>query len=477
MVRYVSSALILTVLMVVFLGRCHYSNMSVGMMGPAYNAVSRVSDLKHTIDMHYYEHNTLPASNLELRKPEPDQYGKQAALLQHLEVLPGGILYVQFTAENKGIPVELVYKPTIESSYRLNWTCSSYNLTQALRDALWEPCGDAPAAFDREQAIRPQELEKSADDYLAQVTAAQRQKHVKAPQETIDCEALQLAGNDYLHINPDHIEYWSLQTQPERRFRFERPENNAPAAHWGLYDSAYVYRESRLWTYNADHPQGVATTINLLNPYRLYRDQDLLIANTGVGLTRIDLCQPQAKVKDTYLLELGAYSQIQDFVMVNNLIYLTALEPNRGQAHSALQIVSLRSNRPLGFLKLEGQSRGLAVVGRRIYVANGTRGIAILDGFDPSMPRLLSRIATMDFASDLMLHNDYLVLADRLAGLKIYYLDGDSLALTQTLPTDQAAIQVKRLSERYFSVSFKNGTTALYQWQNNKVVPVALSSR
>ena len=89
MVRYVSSALILTVVLVVLLGRCHYSNMTVGMMGPAHNAVARIGDLKHAIDMHYYDHHQLPDSNLELRKPEPDQYGKQAALLQRLEVLPG----------------------------------------------------------------------------------------------------------------------------------------------------------------------------------------------------------------------------------------------------------------------------------------------------------------------------------------------------------------------------------------------------
>lgn len=476
MVRYVSSALILTVVLVVLLGRCHYSNMTVGMMGPAHNAVARIGDLKHAIDMHYYDHHQLPDSNLELRKPEPDQYGKQAALLQRLEVLPGGILYAQFAAENKGIPVELVYTPSTAGRHRLNWTCSSYNLTQALRDALWEPCGDAAAAFDREQALRPQELAQSADDYLQRVTAIQREKISNTPREPMDCSALQQAGNDFLHITARRIEYWSLQDDRQRRFALDRPQDNSSPAHWALNGNAYLYRNNRLQVFNADHPAGLLTPIHLLQPYRIRRDGSLLLANTGVGVTRIDLCRPEPAIKDTYLLELGAYHQIQDFVPANNLIYLTAQEPNRGLSHSALQIVSLRSNRPVGFLKLEGQSRGIAIAGRHIYVANGARGIAILDGFDPTMPRLQSRIATQDFASDLLLQGDYLLLADRLAGLKVYYRDGDSLALAQALPTAQAAIQIKRLTERYFAVSFKNGTTALYQWQDNKAAPIELSS-
>ena len=113
--------------------------------------------------------------------------------------------------------------------------------------------------------------------------------------------------------------------------------------------------------------------------------------------------------------------------------------------------------------------------GRIAYVANGTRGIAIIDVFDPTIPRLLRQVATMDFASDMLLKGQYLLVADRLAGLRVYQLVGDSIVEVQSIPTEAAAIQLTSLSDQYIGVSFKNGTTALYQWPDNKVVPVALN--
>ena len=72
-------------------------------------------------------------------------------------------------------------------------------------------------------------------------------------------------------------------------------------------------------------------------------------------------------------------------------------------------------------------------------------------------------------SSDLSRHGQFTYTHD-------WASEVDSLALAQALPTAQAAIQIKRLTERYFAVSFKNGTTALYQWQDNKAAPVELSS-
>ena len=473
MIRFVSSAVILTIIAVVLLGRCHYDNASVNAMASAYSAAASVSHVKQQIATYYYDHQKLPDSNVELRQPEPEQFGRRAALLKRVEVLPGGILYAQFTAENKGVPVEVVYTPSRDGKYRLTWECASYNVTQGIREALMDNCADMASPFDRESLARQQAISRSADSYLEQVTAAQREKEVPKP-KTVDCTPFQQAANDFLHITAEKVGYWRLEPTPKPLFSFPRPDDSPATAYRALNGNAYLYFNNRLTQFNEDHPEGQPSRVNLLQPHRLHREKSMLLADSGVGITRIDLCQSLPKVKDTYLLELGAYNQIQDFLIDNGLVYLTALEGNRAQTHSALQLVSLRSNRPLGFLKLEGISRGIAVSGRIAYVANGAHGISIVDVFDPSIPRLLKRVSTMDFASDLLLKDDYLVVADRLAGLKVYKQVDDSIVETQSIPTDAAAIQLQALSDRYIGVSFKNGSSALYQWQNNKVIPVEL---
>ncbi|MBA55435.1 MAG: hypothetical protein CMK89_13350 [Pseudomonadales bacterium] len=474
MIRYVSSAVILTVIMVVLLGRCQFGSASIEAMSAAYNAVSSISHVKQQISMYYYDNQTLPASNIELRQPEPEQFGRRAPLLKRIEVLPGGILFAQFTAENKGIPVELVFTPSEDGKYRLNWECRSYNLTQALREALVENCSDSESPFDREYFARQEQLARSTDTYLEQVTAAQREKDTP-PIETIDCAPFQEARNDFLHITADRVEYWSLKAAPQRQYSFPRPDSSLSTANRAVNGAAYLYLGDRLTRFDADHPAGQPSQVNLLQPHRIRRQQEILLADSGVGITRIDLCKPLPVIKDTYLLELGAYNQIQDFILDNGLIYLTAQETHRTQSNSALQLVSLRSNRPLGFLRLEGNSRGIAVAGRIAYVANGAQGIAVVDVFDPTIPRLLKRFSTMDFASDLIMKGEHLLVADRLAGLRVYRVAEESITEIQSLPTEAAAIQLQPLTDNYIGVSFKNGTTALYQWLNNKVVPVALS--
>ncbi len=474
MLRYISSAVILTILMVIFLGRCHYSNMTVGVMGPAYDAASSIGYVKQQIDRYYYDHQKLPTSNAELRQPAPTQFSRRSPLLKAVEVLPGGILFARFTAENKGRNVELVYTPSRDGKYRLNWTCTSYNLTQPLRDALADSCSDSDTPFDRERFAREEALARSADEYLEQVTSTQRQKTAPEP-ETFDCGALEESADDFLQISADTVTYWSLKSTPKARFSFPRPDDSRATTHWALNGHGYLYHGNRLALFDAQTPAGKPSRVNLLQPNRFRRQGDLLLADSGVGITRIDLCQPVPQVKDTYLMELGAYNQIQDFTLHNGLAYLTALEANRARSGSALQIVSLRSNRPLGFLKLEGKSRGIALSGRTAYVANGARGISIVDVFDPTIPRLLQRVSTMDFASDLMVRGDYLLVADRLAGLRLYQRVGDTVVEIQSVSTEEAAIQLRALSDDYIGVSFKDGSSGLYRWQNNKVSPVALN--
>ncbi|RLU00680.1 hypothetical protein [Ketobacter sp.] len=473
MLRFVSSAVILTVLLVVFVGRCHYNTVSVGALGSVYDAVSTVAHVKQLIDRYYYDHQQLPGSNLELRQPDPLQFGRRAALLKQVEVLPGGILYAVFTAENKERNVELVFTPETDGKYRLKWQCTSYNLTEALREALLTPCADSDAPFDREHFARQEAIARSADTYLEQVTAAQRQI-TPTQVETVDCSPLQTAADDFLHITADQLSYWTLSPQPELQYQLPRPEGSPATAYWAVRGKLYLYQGSRLAQFDADRPAGISSRVNLLQPHRFRRQGELLLADSGIGITRIDLCPPQPKIRDNYLLELGAYNQIRDFILDNGLVYLTAQEAQRTDASAALQVVSLRSNRPLGFLKLEGQGGGIALSGRRAFVANGSHGIALVDVFDPTIPRLLKRVATMDFASDLLLHEQHLLVADRLAGLRVYRLTEDSLVETQVLTTDGAAIQLQEFDHSYVGVRFKDGTSALYQWQDNKVTPVAL---
>lgn len=474
MIRYVSFAAVLTVILVLVLGRCQQdTTASIEAMNATYQAVTAISQVKQQINMHYYDHQALPSSNAELRQPEADQFSRRAPLLKRIEVLPEGVLFVQFSAENKGVPVEVVYTPSLDGRYRLTWECRSYNLTQPLRQSLLEHCSDADRPFDRDHLARQEALAQSTDNYLDQITAEQREKDTPKA-ESFDCTPFQEAANDFLHITAEHVEYWTLEPL-QRSFHFPRPTGSHATAFRAVNGYAYLYQGDRLAQFSADHPDGELSKVNLLQPHRFRRQQELLLADSGVGITRIDLCKPTPAVKDTYLLQLGAYNQIQDFILDNGLVYLTAQEANRGNSNSALQLVSLRSNRPLGFLKLEGSSRGIVVEGRIAYVANGTRGIAIVDVFDPTIPRLLRQVATMDFASDLVLKGQYLLVADRLAGLRVYQLVGDSIVEVQSIPTEAAAIQLTPLSDQYIGVSFKNGTTALYQWQDNKVVPVALN--
>ena len=470
--RLVSLGLILTVLMVLLLGRCHDNNATVHLAMSSYGVISTVLNVRTQIDHYYYEYQELPDSNAAIRQPEPNEFSRKAPQLQRLEVLPGGKLFVQLTAQHEGQPIEFTYTPTIDDNYRLSWTCSSYNLTQHWHQLLPGLCSDAAAPVDLTEVSQQAEQQAAADHYLEQLSSEQR--GIEQARPTFDCSVIQQASSDFLYINGDQVEYWELGAQPQRLFSFPRPELAHQTAHWALAGNAYLYVNNRLQVFSQAQPDGSSTQINLLNPYRFQPAGTTLLANSGVGLTRIDLCQPTPKVKDNYLLELGAFNQIEDFLIIDNLMFLSALEAHRGNTYSALQIVSLKSNRSIGFLKLEGNSGGIAINGRLAYVANGSHGIAVVDIYDLTVPRLLSRVSTMDYASDLLILDDHLIVADRLAGLKVFQIQGESLHLTQALPTVQAAIQIKPLQPPYFSISFKNGSSALYQWYNNKVITVEL---
>lgn len=474
--RILSLGVILTILLALLLARCHYSNQTTTTLMTSYEATSNIAFFRSQINQYYYSYEELPNSNADLRQPAPEEFARKSTLLQRIEVMPGGKLLVQFT-DHDNQPSQVIYTPILDG-YRLTWSCSAFNLPQNLRQALPELCLESTAAYDRDAVVQQQEekqeQQQETQSYIEQISSAQREK--AEPVQSVDCSAVQSGSDDFLQISADTVEYWSLAEAPRKLYEFARPALGHETAHWATAGQAYLYVDNRLQVYDAEHPEGIATQVNLMSPSRFRRSENLLMANSGIGLSRINLCPPAPVVKDNYLLQLGAFSQIQDFILRDNLVFLTALEANRPRTYSALQVVSMRSNRAVGFLKLEGSSGGIVLQERIAYIANGSRGITLVDVFDPSLPRLLKQVAVRDFASDVALFDGYLVVADRLAGLKVFKPEAESLALIQEIPTPEAAIQIKPLARNYFAVAFKNGTSRLFQWHNYKVESVALSS-
>jgi hypothetical protein len=173
-------------------------------------------------------------------------------------------------------------------------------------------------------------------------------------------------------------------------------------------------------------------------------------------------------------MNLGAFNRISDFLLQDGRAYLSTQESVVGSPASALQITLLQSGRTAGFLKLDGKAQGLALNGRYLYVATGSYGIAVVDIFDATLPRLLRRVSTRDAAQDLLLLDGQLLVADRLGGLALFQLQDDQLQLVSRPSTTLTAEQLEWLGNGYVSVTAKDGTTSLWRWQHGVLTAVEL---
>lgn len=469
--RFVASGLVLTVIFVVVVGKNHFNNVNVGLMMPVYDALSSIDYVKGRILDHHYKTGELPNSNQDIHVSQPDGFKRKSSLLQSVTVYPGGVVHAIFTSEIDGQNSEIVYRPVKESRYNLNWKCTSYRLTQQWQDAMHDICQIADTPFDYQQYAREAELEQKTDHYLAQVQQDQRQQSPKQP-KTIDCPDLAHASNQFLHLSPTQFSVYKLPSLTKLGAA-ERPDSSR-IPHWAVHDQNYAYLNNRLAFFDNQSSTPTSTNIHLPGASRFYRTADQLWSNMGAGLARIKLCGSKSKIQDKFLLDLGSYNALIDFYLLDKWALITSQQNHTNQDTSALQLVSLNTNRVFGFLKLKGN--GYGVTGNQLvaFVANGSYGISVIDLYNPSLPKLVATVPTQDVAMDVKIMGNYLIVADRLAGLALYIIEGHQLHAIQTLATGIGAVQLNLLTDTLFSVTFRDGTTQLFELNNGTLNRVNL---
>lgn len=463
MVRFVVSGLVLIVI-VMLIGRCQLGNVGVGMGLSVHDTLAVILSTKSQIERYHYDRQKLPEENRDLNLPPPHLFGGKSPLIRHFEVLKGGVIYIQLTAEHRGHPVELVYRPTVESRYRLNWTCESYNLTKEWRATLPDVCGEAPALFDRSQI----EQAAATEDYLARVTREQRAALAQASETPAApaCVADALAPG-FAQVDDSQITVWRLGVVPGRQFALARPQDMARTGFLALEDQLYFYagdRVRRVLQGQVSQPPQVSA-VHLFDTRRWRWSDGRLWMNSGPGLVTLNPCANGFHMDTQYLLDLGAFNRIVDFALQDGLALLSTEESTPGSQYSAIQIVRLPANRALGFLRLEGRAHGLARGGRYLYVANGAHGISLVDLLDLNAPRLVRRISTRDAAMDVLVRDKQLLVADRLGGLALYQRQDDNLTLVQRSGSHITAEQLHDLGDDYIGVTAKDGTTSLWRWR------------
>ncbi|MEZ5511563.1 MAG: hypothetical protein R3F47_16995 [Gammaproteobacteria bacterium] len=469
MIRLVVSGVLLVVF-VILLGRCQLGNVGVGMGLTLHDTLSVIMGVQSDIERYHYANQRLPQNNRELGAPPPQQFNRKSPLIRDIEILRDGVVYIRLQAENKGRPVELVYRPKAESQYRLQWQCESFNITKEWRALLPQVCADAVAAFDRAAFVEP-----DTSEYLERVTREQREAAVINVEEITrpECEAA-LATPAFVQVTADTVALWSLGETPKPVLRVPRPATMHRTALLGRGDRLLAYADDRLHSADARNPQLTASTVAAFNTSRWRWQDNTLWLNSGPALLTIDLCDRSPRIATQYLMNLGAFNRISDFLLQDGRAYLSTQESVVGSPASALQITLLQSGRTAGFLKLDGKAQGLALNGRYLYVATGSYGIAVVDIFDATLPRLLRRVSTRDAAQDLLLLDGQLLVADRLGGLALFQLQDDQLQLVSRPSTTLTAEQLEWLGNGYVSVTAKDGTTSLWRWQHGVLTAVEL---
>lgn len=468
MMRFVVSGFFLIVI-VILIGRCQLGNVNVGMAQSLHDTVGEIMGIKSQIERFHYDRKKLPGENRDLGLPPPQQFNRRSPLIRHFEVLKGGVVFIQLTAENKGKPVEVIYRPAVESKYRLRWTCESFNLTKEWRGVLPDVCADATTPFDRSLLAD----DTNTEDYLARVTREQRAA-TERPEESAPepaCAAASLQPG-FVQVSENEVALWKLGDRPSRWFAQQRPEDMGRTAFFALEDRLYFYAGDRI---QLARPQQFprASDIHLFNTSRWRWLGDRLWVNSGPALITIDPCANGFGIDTQYLMDLGAFNRITDFIIQDGLVFMSTEESVPGSQGTAIQIVQLPSNRALGFFKLEGKAYGLARDGRYLYVANGSYGITVLDIFDVISPRQVRRVSTRDAAMDVLVQDKQLLLADRLGGLALYQRQDDNLTLVQQAATDITAEQLQPLGNDYVGVTAKDGTTTLWRWRHGLLEKVA----
>ena len=253
-------------------------------------------------------------------------------------------------------------------------------------------CQIADTPFDYQQYAREAELEQKTDHYLAQVQQDQRQQSPKQP-KTIDCPDLAHASNQFLHLSPTQFSVYKLPSLTKLGVA-ERPDSSR-IPHWAVHDQNYAYLNNRLAFFDNQSSTPTATNIHLPGASRFYRTADQLWSNMGAGLARIKLCGSKSKIQDKFLLDLGSYNALIDFYLLDKWALITSQQNHTHQDTSALQLVSLNTNRVFGFLKLKGN--GYGVTGNQLvaFVANGSYGISVIDsaGMNDQLVRAVIKFA------------------------------------------------------------------------------------
>lgn len=471
MVRFIASALVLGLIFFI-IGRCQLNNAAVGMGQSIYDTIAVIVDIKSSIARYYHRHQKLPNSNHDLKAPPPEQYARKSKLLRDIEVLENGIIYVRFQAENKGSPVELVYIPKPTSKYSFKWHCESFNLTKHWRSVIPEVCSETKAPFNKDLHVKP-----DTESYIKQVTEQQRQanKTQQPTENRLNCDAMAKANNGFVHIGKESVAL-VIPNRWENTLSIAKPQSLHSTAHLGLENYLVYFADNRLYWLKPEEPKPLQSSVFLNQPNRFIRDGEFFWANSGPGLIKISLCdQSEPNIKAQYPMNLGVYSVVNDFRILDNFAFLTTSQKTNRHLNSALQIVQLLPNKTIGFLKLEGKAKGLTVKDRYAFIANDRFGIAVVDIFDVTLPRLLQRTTTKDAALDILPMDNFFIVADRLAGVSVYVTDNTNLLHVKTIPTHSAAIQLSKINSQAIAVSLKNGETKLLEWNNGNLTPVDLN--
>jgi len=164
----------------------------------------------------------------------------------------------------------------------------------------------------------------------------------------------------------------------------------------------------------------------------------LVVADGVMGLKLVDITdREQPRVIDT--LDTGAYAR--HLAVADTLVAVA-------QESGGLLVARVADRRlvQLAALPLGGSARGIALgPGGRCYVASGPAGVSAVDLTDPTAPRLLWTVPSAAYTRGVALDGDRLWVAESDAGLRVFDVSNpDSVpAPLGTIGTSRAANRIR----------------------------------
>ena len=453
---------------------------------------SLLANVKASQVEYYMMRGKFPRSNKDVGLNPGNEL--QNSILRRADILPDTRLLLTLHEVVDERRVIIILTPEMNTQSRLIWHCRSPNIPSNLKEMLFQYCIYTSEYVSGEDVVRRyQEKQKiiaeSKKKRKLHMTKRRMQQNaktkfgVKFPIQKNPFEK-NITNKKVCH-NFDNALGKTLVLQVGRRnTKVWRVSKDKP--HFkGVIDivlkksiaqavikGGYIYFEKDLTLHIAgahgDKIELTKTAIPIMKGSKLFTSSSHLVVAQPTGrLLFADLCLPQKPIfSSSAILPFHNSFKLQDFYLMRGVAYALASDEHEYAPRSLLASLKVSSDfylKEVATHHFPGDAQNFSINGDRVYVANGSDGVIVfqINGFNVEPFRSMK---TLDFAREIAVVNDIIVVADRLAGIALFSTNGESVTKSDELKILPGVNSVLELRNRELLIRTQKGEYRLYRF-------------